>query len=99
MIAKGDGMKTCSCCGKPLHQMRRVWLELDQRIYCYHDYNSVPEPQSQGWFAFGPSCAARQLRDARAAAKTAGIYLGRRRIGKVAQAAMNIEMRRFETAK
>lgn len=97
MILKGDGMRTCECCGKSLNAMRRVWLELDQRIDCYHDYEfGVPELQSQGWFAFGPDCAAKALKDARAASSLAGIYLGRKRIGKVRQAEMNIAMRKFE---
>ena len=97
MILKGDGMKTCGCCGKTLNPMRRVWLELDQRIDCYHDYEfGVPESESQGWFAFGPDCAAKRLREARDEAKKAGIYLGRHRIGKVAQASMNIETRKYE---
>lgn len=97
MTPKGDGIETCSCCGKTLRPMRRVWLELDHRIDCYHDYElGVPESQSQGWFAFGPDCARRQLVEARAAAKAAGVFLGRRRIGRVEQASMNIEVRRVE---
>jgi len=97
MILNGDGIRTCDCCGKLLNPMRRVWLELDQRIDCYHDYEfGVPESHSQGWFAFGPDCAAKRLKEAREAAKRAGIFLGRRRIGKVAQADMNIAMKKFD---
>ena len=100
MRAKGDGIRTCSCCDRPLNPMRRVWLELDQRIDCYHDYEfGVPESESQGWFAFGPACAAKRLSEARAAAKKFGIYLGRHRIGKVVQADMNISAKRFDESR
>lgn len=100
MTPKGDGIETCCCCGKPLQPMRRVWLELDHRIDCYHDFDlGVPESLSQGWFAFGPECARRQLTAARAASKAAGVFLGRRRIGKVEQASMNIAMRRAERSR
>lgn len=85
----------CSCCGKKLHPAKTVWLELDQRIDFYHDYElGVPESSSQGWFPFGPACAARQRKAAVVAAKAAGIFLGRRTIGKVAQAALFIEHRK-----
>jgi nitrate reductase alpha subunit len=89
----GDGRSQCDCCGKPLHWGRTVWLESDQRIDCYHDYGTVPSDQSNGWFPFGPACAARLIREARAAAKAAGVYIGRRRIGKLAQCELRMAMR------
>lgn len=47
----------CTRCGRELHPNKVRWLELDQRINRYHDFNDVPADQSQGWFAFGPDCA------------------------------------------
>lgn len=94
----GDGMTQCDCCGKPLAWGRTVWLEFDRRIDSFHDYElGVPEDQSQGWFPFGPSCAARLLREAREAAKRAGVFLGRKRVGKLAQCEMRMAMRRNST--
>ncbi len=48
----------CIRCGKGLDPARQVMLELDQRIDEYHDFGGVPENSSQGWFEFGPDCAA-----------------------------------------
>jgi len=55
----------CLRCGKPLAGL--VALELDQRIGEYHDFGGVPEDASQGWFDFGPDCAAAMRERARAA--------------------------------
>jgi hypothetical protein len=91
----GDGSTQCDCCGKPLAWGRAVWLEFDQRIGAFHDYElGVPQEHSQGWFPFGPSCATRLLSEAREAAKTAGVFLGRKRIGKLAQCQMRMASRR-----
>jgi hypothetical protein len=83
----GNGFSECDCCGKPLAWGRTVWLEYDQRIEAFHDYElGVPEAESLGLFPFGQSCATKLLREAREAARNAGVFLGRRRISKVAQA-------------
>jgi hypothetical protein len=91
----GNDHSECCCCGKPLAWGRAVWLEYDQRIGAYHDFElGVPEAESLGMFPFGPSCATKLLREAREAAKGAGVFLGRRRIGKVAQAERRLAARR-----
>lgn len=57
----------CTRCGEKLSYDRVEWLELDQRIHCYHDFGNVPERQSQGEFPFGRACAHRERQKARAA--------------------------------
>jgi len=54
----------CQRCKRDLHPDKMVWLELDQRDLTYHDFKDVPSNVSQGWFAFGPDCAARERRNA-----------------------------------
>ena len=98
MLAIGDGETTCECCGRKVTPATQVWLELDQRIDEYHDYElGVPVEKSQGWFIFGAACATKRLKAAREAAKAKGIYLGRRRAGKVKQAEMFIAAKRKTT--
>jgi hypothetical protein len=94
-FGNGNGRDACECCGKKVNLARGVWLEHDQRIDAFHDYEfGVPADRSQGWFLFGPDCAARLLRDAKERAKSSGIFLGRKRIGKVGQAALYVEFRK-----
>ena len=50
-------LNTCTCCGKKLNMRKVVSLELDQRLWMYHDFGGVPEDKSQGWFPFGQTCA------------------------------------------
>jgi hypothetical protein len=47
----------CTHCNRVLKGKMR-WLEMDQRDWTYHDRGGVPEDKSQGWFPFGPDCAA-----------------------------------------
>lgn len=97
MLAIGNGRTTCECCGRTVKPASRVWLELDHRIGEYHDMEfGVPEAQSQGWFIFGAACARRRVAAAKAAAKAAGIYLGRRRLSGVARCAMYTEFLRMD---
>jgi hypothetical protein len=71
-------MESCECCGRAIKFGTAVWLELDQRVGRYHDFDlGVPEGVSQGWFVFGATCARREVAAAAAAAKDRGIYLGR----------------------
>lgn len=71
-------MGSCECCGRAIRFGTAVWLELDHRVGRYHDFDlGVPEGMSQGWFAFGATCARREVAAAAAAAKASGIYLGR----------------------
>ena len=92
----GNGIDQCDCCGRDLNPGRIVWLEFDQRISAHHDYClGVPEQHSQGWFPFGPACAARKLREARESAKRCGVHLGRRRISKVERAIRTNELRKI----
>jgi hypothetical protein len=58
--------KRCTNCRR-LIKAGCVSLELDQRIWEYHDFGGVPADQSQGWFDFGPDCAAYMRKRARAA--------------------------------
>jgi hypothetical protein len=62
VTAKADELhaseRYCTCCGKPLAG-KVAWLELDQRINKWHDLGGVPADKSQGWFAFGVTCAKR----------------------------------------
>jgi hypothetical protein len=51
----------CTCCERLLKGQVR-WLEKDQRTWTYHDRGGVPEDKSQGWFPFGPGCAATILK-------------------------------------
>ena len=58
----------CTCCGKTLKKKdEAVWLELDHRTGCYHDFGHIPPIDNQGGFPFGSTCARR----ARAKAKRA----------------------------
>lgn len=59
-----DG-RYCTCCERALKN-KVAWLELDQRTNTYHDFGDVPADKSQGWFPFGPACARRLLREAKA---------------------------------
>jgi hypothetical protein len=92
-MQNGNGIDQCDCCGRAIKPGKTVWLELDHRVDGYHDYENVPEQMSQGWFPFGPACAARLLREAREKAKTMNVYLGRRRMSAVRRAEMFITMR------
>lgn len=92
-MQNGNGIDQCDCCGKAIKPGRTVWLELDHRIDGYHDYENVPETLSQGWFPFGPTCAARLLREAREKAAAAGVYLGKHRMSAARRAEMFIAMR------
>jgi hypothetical protein len=92
-MQNGNGIDQCDCCGRTIKPGKTVWLELDHRIDGFHDYESVPEAKSQGWFPFGPACAARLLRDAREKAAARGVYLGRRRMSAARRAEMFIAMR------
>jgi len=65
----------CECCGRPIKPGSAVWLELDHRIDGYHNWANVPPSKSQGWFPFGPECAARLLREARVKAQSRGIVV------------------------
>ena len=56
----------CTCCDRWLKPGKKVWLELDQRTNTFHDFGGVPEERSQGWFEFGPACAAKARKTARA---------------------------------
>lgn len=89
----GNGTDQCDCCGRAIKPGRTVWLELDTRIGGYHDYENVPEPMSQGWFPFGPACAARLLREARERATAAGVYLGRHRMSRARRAEIFLAFR------
>lgn len=90
----GNGIDQCDCCGRRIKPGSAVWLELDHRIDGYHDYGTVPEAKSQGWFPFGQTCAARLLREARANAKARGIFLGRRRMSAARRAEVFIDTRK-----
>jgi hypothetical protein len=57
----------CECCERKLNPAKIVWLELDQRDDTYHNFADVPEDRSQGWFPFGPDCAKKKIKEARAA--------------------------------
>ena len=58
---------TCECCGRLLNPAKFVALELDQRDNTFHDFMDVPENMSQGWFAFGSTCANKKRKEARKA--------------------------------
>jgi hypothetical protein len=94
-MQNGNGIDQCDCCGRDINPGRAVWLELDHRIDAYHDYENVPEAMSQGWSPFGPTCAARLLREARAKAKAAGVYLGKHRLSAAKRAQMFIDMKKL----
>lgn len=88
----------CECCGRELAWGKVFWLELDQRIDEFHDFElGVPQESSQGAFPFGVDCARRACEKARAAAEAAGIFLGRKRIGEVAQCGRRMAARRSPT--
>jgi len=58
---KAPSERFCTCCEKPLRGIV-AWLELDQRTNTYHDHGAVPAEKSQGWFAFGRTCAKKLLK-------------------------------------
>jgi hypothetical protein len=58
-----SSQRFCTCCEQPL-KGKIAWLELDQRTYHYHDFGDVPVDKSQGWFAFGLTCAKNKLAEA-----------------------------------
>jgi hypothetical protein len=93
-MQNGNGIDQCDCCGRTIKPGRVVWLELDHRVGGYHDYENVPEQMSQGWFPFGPACAARLLRESRERAKELGVYLGRKRMSAARRAEVFIAVRR-----
>jgi hypothetical protein len=54
--------KPCERCGKH-HLSTVVWLELNTVTGLYSQPGTVPAEASQGVFPFGPTCAARVLKD------------------------------------
>lgn len=55
--AQIPGPHTCERCGENLDPAKAVWLELNARTGRYAEAGTVPEPESQGCFAFGSACA------------------------------------------
>lgn len=60
----GLGNRLCTCCERDLSGHAVRMLELDQRGYVYHDFEDVPEAESQGWFPFGLTCAKKEIKKA-----------------------------------
>lgn len=52
----------CERCGETLDNAKAVWLERSTRTGRYAKAGTVPEPESQGCFAFGSACARAVLR-------------------------------------
>jgi hypothetical protein len=48
---------TCNCCGKVLNAAKAVWLEQSWVTCKVYLKDLVPEQDSQGYFAFGRTCA------------------------------------------
>lgn len=57
----------CERCGERLAESRIAWLELNRATGRYHKPGEVPPEESQGGFAFGKRCAAKQLAESAAA--------------------------------
>lgn len=55
--ATEDDPYTCTCCGKVLNTAKAVWLEQSHVTCKFYLKDLVPEQDSQGYFAFGASCA------------------------------------------
>ena len=55
--ATEDDPYTCSCCGKVLNTAKAVWLEQSHVTSSFYLKDIVPEEDSQGYFAFGRTCA------------------------------------------
>jgi hypothetical protein len=55
--ATEDDPYTCACCGKVLDATKAVWLEQSVSKSKYYLSNLVPSDDSQGYFAFGRTCA------------------------------------------
>ena len=52
-----DDPYTCACCGKVLNTAKAVWLEGSTETSKYYLKDVVPTEHSQGYFAFGLTCA------------------------------------------
>ena len=52
-----DDPYTCSCCGRVLNTAKAVWLEQSTVTSKFYLKDVVPSEDSQGYFAFGKSCA------------------------------------------
>jgi hypothetical protein len=52
-----DEPYTCACCGKVLNTAKAVWLEGSTVTSKYYLKDVVPAEDSQGYFAFGITCA------------------------------------------
>jgi hypothetical protein len=52
-----DDPYTCACCGKVLNTAKAVWLEQSHVTNKFYLKGVVPEQDSQGYFAFGLTCA------------------------------------------
>jgi|688.fasta_scaffold1137499_1 hypothetical protein len=52
-----DNFYTCACCGKVLNTAKAVWLEGSTVTSKYYLKDVVPAEDSQGYFAFGITCA------------------------------------------
>jgi hypothetical protein len=55
--ATDDEPYTCACCGKVLNTAKAVWLEQSTSKSKYYLKDVVPTNDSQGYFAFGITCA------------------------------------------
>ena len=55
--ATDDDPYTCACCGKVLNTAKAVWLEASTVTSKYYLKDVVPAEDSQGYFAFGRTCA------------------------------------------
>lgn len=55
--ATEDDPYTCACCGKALNTAKAVWLEQSTSKSKYYLRDLVPSSDSQGYFAFGITCA------------------------------------------
>lgn len=55
------GQRFCTCCERPLRG-KVAYLELEEGTARYTDSGLIPPERSQGWFPFGLTCAAKELR-------------------------------------